>query len=247
MVAIPAVLCGLAWAGMWTAHRFILKQELLTHNDVAGPIMGTIGTILAVLLSFMVVTVWSQYNDSENTVQKEASAIADLHRLAGGFSDPFRTELHADLDRYLRDVIDAEWPKMRTGGISARAQRDAIATVSLVNSYTPRDAREVQLDSQVLELTRNMIDSRRLRLHDNETGIPPVLWVVMLLTSAIAVCFMYLFRVERPWMRFAMVVAFTATVALIFVLIAELDYPFRGDTHITPHSFILVDEQLHSR
>lgn len=232
---------------MWLAGRFILNQELLTHNDVAGPIMGTIGTVLAVLLSFMVVTVWSQYNDSENTVQKEASAVADLHRLASGFSDPFRSDLHAALDRYLYDVINAEWPQMKTGGISVRAHRDAVTIAALAHSYTPKNGLESQLDPQVLEETRTMVDARRSRLHDNETGIPLVLWAVMLLVSAIAIGFTYLFKVERPWMRFAMVAAFTATVGLIFVLIAELDYPFRGDTHITPHAFILVDQQLHTK
>lgn len=208
--------------------------------------MGTIGTVLAVLLSFMVVTVWSQYNDSENTVQKEASALADLHHLADGFSDPFRTDLHADLDRYLYDVVNDEWPKMQTGGFSVRAHRDAFSMAALVFTYTPRNSREAQLDSQVLEETRTLIDARRSRLHDNETGIPMVLWLVMMLVSAIAIAFTYLFRIERPWMRLAMVAAFTATLGLIFVLIAELDYPFRGDTHITSHAFILVDQQLHT-
>ncbi len=209
--------------------------------------MATIGTVLAVLLSFMVVTVWQQYNDSENTVQKEASAVADLHRLATAFPDPFRTNLHAGLDRYLNDVVNDEWPKMQTGGVSKLAHRDAVGLGALIYTYTPRNPHESQLDAQALSEVVSMVDARRSRLHDNETGIPIVLWVAMILVSIISVGFIYLFRVERPAMRLAMIVAFTATLGLIFVLIAELDYPFRGDTHITSHAFLLVDQQLHSR
>jgi hypothetical protein len=42
-----------------------------------------------------------------------------------------------------------------------------------------------------------------------------------------------------------MVVALTAVIALTFALIAELDYPFRGDIAVDPYAFVHVIEALH--
>jgi hypothetical protein len=42
-----------------------------------------------------------------------------------------------------------------------------------------------------------------------------------------------------------MVIAETCVIAIIFTLIAELDYPFRGDIAVDPYSFIHVMNTLH--
>jgi hypothetical protein len=42
-----------------------------------------------------------------------------------------------------------------------------------------------------------------------------------------------------------MVLAETAVISLIFTLIAELDYPFRGDIGVDPFSFEHVMNAMH--
>jgi hypothetical protein len=91
-----------------------------------------------------------------------------------------------------------------------------------------------------------LLDARRQRLHDNETGIPGILWWTLFAFAAITIGFTYLFGLESLKIQLLMTAALSTAIALIFVLIAELDYPYRGDTGITPHSWYQIQHQLHS-
>ncbi|MDQ2992467.1 MAG: hypothetical protein M3R30_06575, partial [Candidatus Eremiobacteraeota bacterium] len=72
-----------------------------------------------------------------------------------------------------------------------------------------------------------------------------LMWIAMLALSAITIGFTYLFRVDNIRAHLMMTIGLSAIVAVIFVLIAELDYPFRGDTRIGPDAFSHVRATIH--
>ena len=43
---VLVVTVGLSTLGLWLSRRVLNRREELTHNDVAGPIIATVGTIL---------------------------------------------------------------------------------------------------------------------------------------------------------------------------------------------------------
>ncbi|MDQ2993144.1 MAG: DUF4239 domain-containing protein [Candidatus Eremiobacteraeota bacterium] len=242
---VVAVACTLAGGGLLLVRRFGTKADRITHNDVAGPIIGTAGTILAVVLSFMVVVVWQEYDASAGNVQREASAVADLHHLVLGFPVPLRGQVQRDLDRYTDTIITDEWPLMQHGGRSTIAKRLAYNVEHDVVAFVPATLHEDTLQGQALELVRTFADARRQRLFDNDQGIPPLMWTAMLVLSIITVGFTYLFRVDNIRAHLIMTIGLSAIVAVIFVLIAELDYPFRGDIRIGPDAFAHVQATIH--
>jgi hypothetical protein len=239
-----AVFCALAGGGLLLVRRYG-KAEQFTHNDVAGPIIGTAGTILAVILSFMVVVVWQEYDASAGNVQREAGALADLHHLAVGLPAPLRGMLQRDMDSYADIIVNDEWPAMQHGGRSSRAHVLAYTIERDLVTYVPKTSHDETLQSQALGLVESFADARRQRLFDNDQGIPKLMWLAMLLLSAITIAFTYLFRVDNVRAHLAMTVGLSAIVAVIFVLIAELDYPFRGDIRIGPGAFVHVQQTIH--
>ena len=246
---IPAAVIGscLVAGGLLTAARkHLLRSELISHNDVAGPILSTIGTVLAVMMSFMVIGVWQEYDGSAQTVQFEAGALSDLHHLADGLRQPVREDLKNEVDRYINSVIYVEWPLMRHGGESQVAHDQAYRIELIVARITPHTAAESNLQQTALTLTQRFLDDRRQRIHDNRQGIPLVLWGTMMFIGALTVLFSFYFRVDRPFAQLTMVVALTAVISSTFVLIAELDYPFRGDIAISPESFVHVYDTIHN-
>ncbi|MGZ3499271.1 MAG: bestrophin-like domain [Vulcanimicrobiaceae bacterium] len=239
-------LCTLAYAGLFYTRHHLISNERITHNDASGAILSTIGTVLAVLLSFMVVMVWQEYDNSANTVEHEAAAASNLHHLADLLPRPTKDELHREVDRYITVVINEEFPAMRHGELSINATNAAYRLYGIVSNFIPKTSSQQQLQSQGLEFAKTLADARRQRLHDNDWGIPPIFWAMMFFTSAITVAFSYFFRVDNEHAHVLMVVALTAIVAAILVLIAELDYPFRGSSGIGPQSFIEVYSRLHN-
>jgi hypothetical protein len=239
--------CAIA-AGLLVVWRTrITRNEQITHNDVAGPILATIGTVLAVMMSFMVVGVWQEYDQAAQTAQHEASAASDLHHLADAFPQPLRDEVHASVDRYINLVVIEEWPLMKHGRESQAAHDTAYQIQSLLTHFTPHDTTQELLQNLAMQYAGNLLDARRDRILSNRQGIPLVLWCTMLLCGFITVLFAFYFRVENPRAQFIMVMALTAVISLTFTLIAELDFPFRGDVAIEPSAFEHVLTALHSQ
>ncbi|HEY8313523.1 MAG TPA: DUF4239 domain-containing protein [Candidatus Baltobacteraceae bacterium] len=242
-----AALCVLAAAGLFYARRHVLRNDEITHNDVAGPILGTIGTLLAVMLSFMVVAVWQEYDASANTVEREASAASDLHHLADLLAQPTRNRLKAEVDRYMTVVIHDDFPAMQRGQSSSRARDASYRIYQIVAGFKPASPGQTQLQGEALDLAHVLTDARRQRLHDNRTGIPMILWATMFFLGALTVVFSYFFRIENVTAHFLMTLALTAVIGVMLVLIAELDYPFRGDTAIGPQAIVEAYARTHDR
>ncbi len=237
--------CLIATALLALVRSRISRNEQITHNDVAGPILATIGTVLAVMMSFMVVGVWQEYDAAAQTAQTEASAASDLHHIADAFPAGTRADVQNTVDRYIFLVIHTEWPKMRHGGESARAHDTAYAVQNMLAHYAPKDPGQQMLQARALDYAGTMLDARRNRILSNRQGIPIVLWSAMLLLGAITIVFSFYFRVDRPRAQYLMVLALTTVISITFTLIAELDYPFRGDIAVDPFAFRHVLEALH--
>ena len=103
----PSVVASIVSAvvGLWLVRRLVPREGLVESNDVAGNYLQTLGTIYAVLLAFVVIVVWQQFNDARSAVEREANDVLDLFRTASGFSEPARAELRGQLQAYVRAVL----------------------------------------------------------------------------------------------------------------------------------------------
>ncbi|HEY5086897.1 MAG TPA: DUF4239 domain-containing protein, partial [Gemmatimonadaceae bacterium] len=228
----------------WTRNR-LTRNDLITHNDVASAILQTLGTVLAVMMSFMVAGVWQQYDAAGQNTQVEASALSDLYHLVDALPQPARGELQSEVSSYISLVLHDEWPLLEHGGESWRAHLTAYRLQDLVTHFKPSSEQASLVQSQAISYASQFLDARRQRMRDNATGIPNVLWATMLVAGAVTIFFSFYFKVEKPAAQHIMVAALTAVITLIFVLIAELDYPFRGDIAIHPDAFAQVFNALH--
>lgn len=235
---------ALACLGHWIVYRYVPHRDFVKHNDVAGFVLTIVGVVYAVLLSFVVVVVWQQFESSDNIAEREASAAADMYRLSAAYPSPLRQRLRSELRNYVYLMINDEWPSMRLGGISTAARNLTAALANQISSYGPRSSEQLQVQAQMLAILRVFLDSRRQRLHDNETGIPPILWWALIASAFITIGFVYLFGMENFKIQLIMTASLAAIIGLMFTLIVELDYPFRGDTSISPRSWYLVADQI---
>src|SRR5437867_9771379 len=82
------------------------------NNEVAGFFIAVLGVIYAVLLAFVVVTVWEQFDVATQAVEVEANELAVVYRLALALPDPVGSRLRETSREYARGVIDDDWPAM---------------------------------------------------------------------------------------------------------------------------------------
>lgn len=244
-VSVVAGSCIAAGIGLhWFRFRREPKGEDITHNDVAGPIMGTVGTILAVVLSFMLITNWQQYDAAAQTVEQEAAAVADLYHLAAGFPQPLRGQLQSDLSAYINVVVDQEWPLMRHGGRSEAARLAALRIAREIGNYQSKTNTDQNLQQTAVNMAQAIEDERRLRLFDNDQGIPLFMWIGNIVVSMITIALCYFFKVRSRLAHFLMTFSLTIVIVVLCVITALIDYPFRGDTQIPPTLFMHLQQEL---
>lgn len=245
MPAAVVVACLVSGLALYVTRQRLTRNETITHNDVASAVLATLGTVLAVMMSFMVVEVWQEYDSAGQNTQVEASALSDLYHLADAWPQPARGQLKSAISSYISLVVTDEWPLMAQGGESRPAHVIAYHIQDLVTHFKATTEQATLVQSQAITYTSQFLDARRQRMRDNGTGIPNVLWSVMLVVATVTVVFSFYFKVERPLAQHIMVAALTAVVTLILLLIAELDYPFRGDIAIHPDAYRHVYDTLH--
>src|SRR5512140_3124652 len=96
-------------------NRFWPVAQRSTHNELIGWQLGTLGTTYAVIMGFMLFTVWSNFSAAELNVEMEANAARNVFRLAEGLPQPQRSQLEHQIRHYIQAVIEHDWHEMAGG------------------------------------------------------------------------------------------------------------------------------------
>ena len=98
--------------GLAVSRNVVDYESLRQSSDSLGTFVQTLGGIYAVLLAFVVIVVWGQFNEARSYVDREANALVDLHRTASGLPAHSRTIIQRGLRDYVDAVLNDEWEAM---------------------------------------------------------------------------------------------------------------------------------------
>lgn len=243
-VLIIGVSVLLAHIGLRLVRRRVPLTVLQTHHEVAGFIIGVLGAIYAVLLAFVVVVMWNQYEDAKSTVEREANQLGDLHRLAQGFPAPVQQRVMEGLRAYGQSVVDDEWHTMSRGEASPQAQAAMAGLWEIYGELDPQTNRETALYEESLDRLGVISDSRRLRVHASSNALPLVIQILLWSGGLITIAFTYFFGVKSVKSQALMTAALAGEIAFILFLIVALDNPFRGYVRVSPEPIRQAVEKI---
>jgi hypothetical protein len=230
MLAIAAVF---SVVGLLIVRRFVPPEKLRSDHDIAGPIHGSIGVIYAVLLAFTTIIVWEQYDTTSRNLTNEALYYSDVARTSLGIPEPLRSEFRAALDQYFDTVIEEEWHKLEYGGQSDKVLAAGKKVNSVFARFEPATEKEKIVFQQVLNKLNAAGEMRRDRIISAHEGVPPVIWMVLIVGALITISFAFFFGSENLLAQIIMTVMLAALIAVVLFTILVLDYPFIGDMKIT--------------
>lgn len=235
----------LAWFGLRTVRRLVPIDVLQSQHEVAGFIIGVLGAIYAVLLAFVVVALWNQYQDARGTVEREANELADLAHVARGFPDQNeRQRLAGMISAYARSAIDDEWPAMAHGRASLRTRAALDQLWRAFLEIDPQTNRESALYDQSLSTLRDLSDSRRLLLFSSRNDLPLVIQFLLWGGGLITIGFTYFFGVKSIRAQSLMTAGLTGVIAFNLFLILVLDNPFHGYFRVSAEPLREVLERI---
>jgi ABC-type multidrug transport system fused ATPase/permease subunit len=235
--AIALVLIGVAVAssvaGLLLVRRFVPAAVLQQQHDVASPKFQVIGTLYAVLLAFVVVVVWQQFQSASVNVDVEATKLSDLYRDAEEYPEAERVRLRRQLRAYAEAVVTDEWDAMARGGESTRAWVEYDGLWKLYRALRPRDLTEIPIATETLRRMSELGEARSLRLLHSRAAIHPVLWAGLIVLGVITIGFGYFFG-ARLRAQVAMTALFASAIGILVFIIVVLAHPFRGYGRISP-------------
>ena len=141
MVAVSVLI---AVAGLTVVQRLVPSRLRKEHNDVAGFIYAVLGVVYAVLIALVVIAVWEDFAAARDTVDREASELDDVFRVAHQVPQPEGRQLQELARSYARVVVDEEWALMEQGRTSPRAW-DLLDEMSLSMSNVEVRTKEDQV------------------------------------------------------------------------------------------------------
>jgi hypothetical protein len=226
-----------AAAGLALVQRLVPPERREGQNDVAGFIYAVLGVAYAVLLAFVVIAVWQDYETAKTNVDSEANELAGVYFLASQLPEPDRTRIQDLVRTYVRVVVEQEWPMMERGQTSERAESLLSKLRSKMLGFDPHTKGEQVLYELGNTQLHDAADARRSRLLEVREGIPTLLWVVLVGGGVVTVSFTYLFGLKSNAAHAFMVAALTLVICGILFTIGEFDYPFSGVVEIGPEAF----------
>lgn len=252
ILKIPTLVLGLTLVsgavllsilGLLAVRRLTRRGILKEHHDVAGPIFGVLGAMYAVLLAFVVVSVWQSYDKTNANVQQEANYLADIYRDAEAFAPEFREKVARLTREYRQSVINKEWKTLARGEMSPEVENLMRQIWALYTTYEPQTFTQKSFFDESVHKLNSFRELRRQRLMDSQNGLPGLLWVVLIAGALTTVSFTFLFETGNPKGQVVMVALFSALVALILLTILLMDFPFTGDITVpfTPFQQLLLD------
>jgi hypothetical protein len=244
--AIIVVLCLFAVVGLWSVRRHLLPR-LRVHSvdsEFSGAMLQSVMVFYGLAVALIAVSVWQTYSDTSKVVTGEATALNAIYRDVTSYPEPIRTELQKELHDYTDQVINQAWPLQRRGKIPSAGIEHMSRFQSVLDKFEPATEGQKILHAETLGAYNLLIQARRLRLDAVGTGLPAVMWAVIVIGAFIGLSASFFFKVEDARLHGIEVLLLAVFIGLVIFMIFSLDRPFRGELGIRADPYQLVYDQL---
>jgi hypothetical protein len=237
-----SVACG----GLLVARGPIRRSFRLSDdtNEVVNSYFAGVGVFYGLLLGLVAVATWQNFDDASTLVSKEAAALGALYRDVSSYPEPLRDGLQGRLREYATYVIEQAWPEQQQGRIATGGNRIMGEFQRSLMSFKPVTPGEIVLHTEAFQAFNHLIEARRQRLDAVNSGLPAVLWSVVLVGAALSIVMSYFFHISDSKLHLVLTALLGTFIGLMVYLTAAVDRPFRGDISLTPDSYQLILDGL---
>ena len=209
--------------------RLAVNERAKAFKAVTPGVLSPLGILFALLVGFIAVEVWTNFDKAKAAVATEASALRDVVLLAKIFPDEQRTRIDALINRHVEESVNKEWPEMAHRRTTISTLPTALIE-ELHDTLVLKPADDSQRIAQVemVKALHTALDARRQRIVISEASVGTVKWVGILLQG---LCLLVAVAVVYSDNRLTCAITlslFATGIALSVLLIAAYSRPFNG-------------------
>jgi hypothetical protein len=226
-------------------RRFGSDEVAEKNLGAGGSVFSIVAGLHAVLVAFILISLFDASNGAEEQVQKEANALVAVTWASGSLPEPAKSTVDRLVRDYVSTVVDDEWPRMREGedvgnkGWATLNQlRDTIATAAPDGDW--QQDRKAEAANQLWQV----YEARQERLDAAGNGVNPVVWLALLIGTGLSLLFPYLFGGPNLISQLLITITLSSTLVLLLFAIYQMQNPFSGGVHIPPDAFSAALDRL---
>jgi hypothetical protein len=239
LTPIVALTSAVSVVGLLMFRAVAPMDELHEAANELGNYLQTVGGIYAVLLAFVVYVVWGQFNEARGYLDREATALVDLHRTASALPSRSRVAIQGGLRDYVDAVLRDEWTAMARGDEATLDRVAALLEQVWIAIHGCRPASDCQhtVYGEVLGRFNQLTDLRTSRLSAARARIPVAMTILLYTGAILTIGSVYLLAFKQVWVHAVVTAALAGAIAHILFLIRDLDDAFAGDWQIAKAPF----------
>jgi magnesium-transporting ATPase (P-type) len=229
---------------MTALNRLWPREKRQAHNDLIGWQLNIIGTTYAVILGFMLYTVWTDFGAANLNVDLEASALRNVYRLAEGLPEEQRLKLQAQSRAYAVAVIAADWPQMANNEVPEESHEINQAMWKTLMSVKLATPSEIVAEDHAISELSSLTEHRRTRLLQSGYRLPTIFWGVLIIGAFLTIASTSMFGSGNAILHTIQVFSFTLLITLVLLAIADVNRPFSGWVHVSNYAFVRAQENM---
>ena len=234
LIVFPATYC-IAAAVYWVVTRLAVDERARAFKALSPGMLPPLGIIFGLLVGFIAVQVWSDFDRAKLAVASEASALRSVVLLAAAFSPEEEAQLRTLVRGHIEKCVNEEWPAMGEQRATLTMPPAALIEVlQRVLELTPVNDGQRTAQREIAASLQSALDARRQRIVISQSTVNSVKWAGLLLQ---ALCTLIAIAMVHSDNRLTCAIAltlFATGVALSVLLIASHNRPFTGHISVGP-------------
>lgn len=239
------VLVATTWFGTIFLRPFVrtfIRREA-DANNIVGYLLRAHGVYFGILLGLLALSAYENFAAADGVVADEAAKLATLYEDVSAYPEPLRGEMREDLRMYTNYVINEGWKTQRRGIVPRGGEVHIARLHQKLVGFEPTTKGQEIIHAEALRQFNALIEARRKRHNAVLSGLPPILWYVVIIGVGINMLLIWLLEMKLLSHLFlGGVISFF--LAALIALVESTEKPFRGETSISPEAFQMIYDSL---
>ena len=153
-------------------RKLAVNERARAFKAVSPGMLPPLGILFALLVGFIAVEVWSNFDKAKSAVATEASALRAVVLLAGTFPDEQKARIDALINRHIEEAVNNEWPEMvQQRATLSTLPKALIEALHDTLALKPADDSQRTAQPEMVKALHTALDARRQRIVVSESAV----------------------------------------------------------------------------
>jgi hypothetical protein len=234
-VVVLALTYAVAAAVYLIVTGLAVDERGRAFKAVSPGMLPPLGIVFGLLVGFVAVQVWSDFDRGKLAVANEASALRAMILLAASLPDEEKTRIVASIQQHVDIAVNQEWPAMAKQQANLSMLPTALIDVQKdIFAFKPADDNQRLAQQEIVRALNAALEARRQRIIISQSTVSGVKWAGILLQGLCALIAIAMVHSDNRLACRIVLALFATGIALSVLLIATYASPFSGDISIKP-------------